>query len=74
MGKKEGWDPQVPGPLARWPAVRWPEWHVVVQSPCDGHMTLEGIHIPEAMGVLSNHGSGCDFRGNWERPMGPGQV
>ena len=25
IGKKEGWNPQVPGPLARWPAdkVSW---------------------------------------------------
>jgi len=41
---------------------------------CDCHVISEGIHIPKAMGVHSDQGFGCDFRGNWERPMGPGQM
>ena len=49
-------------------------WHVVVQSSCDGHVTLEGLHIPKAVGVHSDHSSGCDFGCDGKRPMGPGQV
>jgi len=54
--------------------MRWPVWHMVVQSSHDGHMTSDGLHIPEAVGVHSDHGSGCDFRCDGKRPMGPGQV
>jgi len=33
-----------------------------------------GIHILKAKEVHSNQGFGCDFRCDWERPLGPGQV
>src|SRR5882724_2507870 len=48
IGKKEGWNPQAPGP-----PTRWPGWHVVAQSSCDDHVTSEGVQVPdhEAMGV-----------------------
>ena len=32
--------------------TRWCGWHVVVWSSHDGHMTSEGLHIPEAVRVL----------------------
>ena len=38
--------------------MRWHGWCMVVWSSCDGHMTSEGIHIPEAMGEHSDKGSG----------------
>jgi len=31
---------------------------------------LEGIHIPKAMEVHSNYGSGCDFGCDGKGPMG----
>jgi len=37
-------------------------------------MISGGIHIPKAVGVHSDQGSGHDFGCDWERPMGPGQV
>ena len=44
--KERGLGPSGPGPPAR--------WHVVVQSSYDVHVTLEGIHIPKAMGFSSS--------------------
>jgi len=45
-----------------------------VQLSHDGHMTLESLHIPKAVGVHSDHGSGHDFGCDWERSMGSDQV
>ena len=47
---------------------------MVAQSSHDRHMTLEGFHIPKTMGVQSDQASGHNFRCDWQRPMGPGQV
>ena len=44
----------------------------MMEWDCD--MSLEGIHIPKAMGGHSDQGSGHEFGCNWERPMRPGQV
>ena len=64
MVKKEGWNPQSPGLLKRWPG-----WCVVVQSSHDDHVTSEGVHITKDMGVHSNQGSGphsqCNEVGPW---------
>ena len=74
IGKKEGWTPQVPGPLARWPG-----WHVVVRLSCDGPMISGGAQILWAVGVgvHSDQGSGhklaCNKRGH-EGMVGHGQA
>ena len=47
---------------------------MVVQSSRAGHVISGGIHVPKAVGVHSDQGSGHDFGCDWERPMGPGQV
>ena len=45
-----------------------------MQLSHDGHMTSEGLYIPEAVGVHSDHGSGCDFECEWMRSMVPSWV
>jgi len=53
MEEKEGWNPQAPGP-----PMRWPGWCMVAQLSCDGHVTLSGAQVPEAVRVHSDQGSG----------------
>jgi len=41
---------------------------------CDHHVISEGIYIPKAVEVHSDHGFGHTFGYDRMRPMGPGQV
>ena len=37
--------------------TQWLRWCMIVQLSCDGHMTLEGLHIPETMHAVLYHPS-----------------
>ena len=41
---------------------------------CNHQVISRGIHIPKAEEVRSDHGFGCDFGCDCERPLGPGRV
>ena len=49
--------------------MRWLGWCMVEQLSHDGNVTLEGLHIPKAMGAHYDHGSGCNFGCDEKRPM-----
>ena len=48
--------------------TRWHGWCMVVWLSHDGHVISAGIHIPKAMGVHFNYGSGCNFRCDRKSP------
>jgi len=50
--------------------MRWPGWHVVVQSSHDGHVTSDGAQIPWAIWVHSNKGSGHNLGCDKGGPLG----
>jgi len=42
---------------------------VVVHSSHDDHVILGGVHIPKAVGVHSDRGSGHGFGCDWRGPL-----
>ena len=41
---------------------------------CNCQVISRGIHIPKAKEVCFDQGFGCDFKCDWEGPLGPGWV
>jgi len=68
--KKEGWDPQVPGPTGKWPTdkVAWCMW--MVQASCDTHIVWKAATSLGCGEVVSDWGLGRGLECNGVRSKG----